>query len=157
MTAFITRLNIRRFPTKYGIRAMLIVGGVSQVLSFLLLLPVTQEWGLVPPAIVLSGVAHAFLFPGVVARRRDRVPSRYRGIGTTLMLGTLDVGTFLGRPAAGGLLELCRRYELPAYPLTFLATAMLLASVSTYFVLADLVRDAKTSLGAESCTRSRFH
>lgn len=135
VTAFVTRLSIRRFPAQHGIRAMLLVGGSAQVVSFLLLLPVTQEWHLILPALA-SGVAHAFLFPGVVAGGGTAFPERYRGIGTTLMLGTLDVGTLLGAPAAGAMLNLCRRAGLPAYPSTFLATALLLASVSTYFYLA---------------------
>ncbi len=135
VTAFITRLSIRQFPAKHGIRAMLLVGGASQILSFLLLLPVTREWHLIPPAL-FSGVAHAFLFPSVVAGGGTAFPVRYRGIGTTLMLGTLDVGTFLGAPIAGLILNVCRRLGLPAYPLTFLATAMLLTGVCVSYVIA---------------------
>ena len=64
------------------------------LLSYLL---VSSRWQLGLPG-MLGGVAHALLFPTVVARGSSAFPNRYRGLGTSMMLAMLDLGTLTGAP-----------------------------------------------------------
>ena len=89
-TAFLwTRLAIRRLPERIGIRPMILLGMASLVIGMLVYLPVHTEWQLSLPAI-LGGIAHAVLFPAVVAGGSGVFPPRHRGVGTTLTLGALS-------------------------------------------------------------------
>ena len=132
ITAFITRLSIRSFPQKYGFRPMLLLGSAGQVISFLLLLVVYSKWMFLFPGMV-AGFAHAFFFPGVVAGGGTAFPARYRGIGTTLMMGTFDLGILLGAPSTGALLFVFRHWGWPPYPLTLLCINGVLAAVGLYY------------------------
>lgn len=132
VSAFVTRVSIRRFSQVYGIRRMLLVGTTSQMLSFALFLLVKHEWQLAIPAAV-GGFAHAFLFPGIIAGGGTAFPERYRGIGTTLMMGTVDLGILLGAPIAGQVLGFCRYQGLPAYPITFLTISAVLLVVTVFY------------------------
>jgi len=132
-TAFVMRLSSRRFPERYGIRPMILVGMaalVSGILSFLL---VEHTWQLVAPA-VLMGCAHAFLFPAVLAGGSSAFPGRNRGLGTTLMLAMFDVGNLIGNPTAGGLLRLARITGLAPYPTMFLVIAAVLVVAAITYV-----------------------
>ncbi|MGE3405531.1 MAG: MFS transporter [Pirellulales bacterium] len=136
VTAFITRLSIRRMPEKIGIRPMIYIGLASMVGSMLAYLPVRTEWQAAVPA-VLGGIAHAILFPAVVAGGSAVFPPRHRGVGTTLTLGAFDVGAVIGPPVAGGLLFLAKRSHLPAYPTMFLCMAGILTSVGVVYGFAS--------------------
>jgi predicted MFS family arabinose efflux permease len=123
--AFITRLSMRRVPDRFGIRPMIALGLVSLVVGTLLLVFVRSAWMLVPPAIFI-GIAHASLFPSVVAGASGAFPGRYRGLGTTLVLAMFDVGTFIGSPLAGEILTRAARHELPPFTTMYVAVAGLL-------------------------------
>jgi MFS family permease len=124
--AFVTRLSMRRVPDRFGIRPMIALGLVSLVIGTLLLVFVRSAWLLVPPAIFI-GIAHASLFPSVVAGASGAFPGRYRGLGTTLVLSMFDVGTFVGSPLAGEILARAVRHGLPPYTTMFAAMAVLLS------------------------------
>lgn len=135
LTAFITRVTIRRFPEKYGIKPTALIGLCSLVLCYLLMLPVQHQWQLVIPALAM-GFAHAFLFPAVVAGGSQYFPERHRGVGTSVMLMMLDTGILVGSPLVGGLLQLAKSLGLPAYPVAFSTVVLLIASIAvTYAVL----------------------
>jgi MFS family permease len=143
-TAFVTRLAIRRLPQRIGIRPMVLWGLASLVASMLLYLPVRVEWHLAAPA-VLVGIAHAMLFPAVVAGGSGAFPTRHRGVGTTLMLGTYDLGTLIGAPTVGALLEYSGRLGLPPYPTMFIAVAGLLTAAGCIYAVASLRRTHQTA------------
>jgi MFS family permease len=98
--AFLTRLCIRRLPEKHGVRPMAIAGLLAVSLGMLVFLFVNREWQLAFPA-MLMGIAHALLFPAVVAGGSSVFPAEYRGVGTTLMLASFDLGTLIGMPTVG--------------------------------------------------------
>lgn len=123
--AFITRLTLRRVPDKFGIRPMIAVGFGAAIIGTMLFLVSTSLWLLLLPALFL-GVAHASLFPAVVAGASGAFPGRYRGIGTTLVLAMFDVGVLLGSPLAGELLGFADRHGWPKYPTMFTAISALL-------------------------------
>ena len=95
----------------------------SLVASLLCYLVVRSEWQLALPG-VFAGIAHAVLFPSVTAQGSSAFPNRYRGLGTTVMLAMLDVGTLLGAPLVGGLVQSSERLGLPPYPTMCLVLAV---------------------------------
>jgi MFS family permease len=125
--AFITRITMRRVPDRFGIRPMIALGLASLVIGMLLFLCVSSPLTLIPPAIFI-GVAHASLFPAVVAGASGAFPGRYRGLGTTLVLAMFDVGTFLGAPLAGEIVTRAEQRGWPPYSVMFGTMAVLLAS-----------------------------
>lgn len=126
-TAFVTRMCIRRLPERIGIRPMILIGLSSLVLSMVLCLAVRQHWHLILPAVFL-GIAHALLFPSVVAGGSSSFPVRYRGLGTTLVLAMFDLGNLLGAPTAGIILHVSGQLGLPRYSVMFFVVSVLLAS-----------------------------
>jgi MFS family permease len=116
--AFFTRIVMRRVPDRYGIQPMIAIGLVSVVIGTMLFLIVTKTWLLILPALFL-GVAHASLFPAVVAGASGAFPGRYRGLGTTLVLSMFDIGVFIGSPLAGIVLDRAGGWGLSPYPTMF--------------------------------------
>jgi MFS family permease len=122
-TAFVARLSTRTMPRRFGVRPMIFIGLAALVASMLAYLIVTSEWALMVPG-VFAGIAHAVLFPAVTAQGSAAFPSRYRGLGTTVMLAMLDLGTLTGAPLVGGLVETSKSVNLPPYPTTFLVLSV---------------------------------
>lgn len=130
--AFITRLSLRRFPDQYGIRPMMAMGMITVTLGMLLFLTISNVWLLLLPALFL-GIAHASLFPSVVAGSSGAFPARYRGIGTTLVLSMFDVGVVIGSPLAGEVIARAERYGWPPYTAMFLTISTLLAAIGCVY------------------------
>src|SRR4029077_1672514 len=78
-TGFLTRLATRRWPERFGNRVMILVGMSMLVTSILLYLVVHSFWLLAIPG-AAGGIAHALLFPSVVAGVGTSFPARYRGL-----------------------------------------------------------------------------
>ncbi len=121
-TAFLARLATRNFPHLFGVRPMIFIGLASLAVSLLLYLPVETQWGLAIPGF-FAGISHAVLFPSVTAQGSTSFPSRYRGLGTTLMLAMLDTGMFVGNPLVGRMVEYSQSAGLPPYSTTFVILA----------------------------------
>ncbi len=131
--AFAARLALRRIPDRLGIRPMIGLGVTTLVVGMATFLIVRRTADLVWPALFI-GVAHACLFPAVVAGASGAFPPRWRGIGTTLVLAMFDVGTLCGSPLAGELLAAADRHRWPKYPTMFLTiSALLTACGAVYF------------------------
>jgi MFS family permease len=122
-TAFAVRMGIRGLPQRYGVRPMILAGMASLAASMLLYLVVGSPSSLAAPA-VMGGVAHAFLFPAVVAGGSTYFPSRYRGLATTLMLAMFDVGNLIGQPVAGSIIEYSPSWGLPPYATMYVTMAV---------------------------------
>ncbi len=135
-TAFVARVATRRVPELVGVRPMIYLGLATLVISFLCYLPVTGEWGLVVPG-VFAGISHATLFPSVTAQGSSAFPDRYRGLGTTVMLAMLDLGTLGGAPLIGGLVESSKSLGVPAYPTMFLVLSVGVVLAGAYFAWSD--------------------
>lgn len=132
-TAFITRFLTRRAPEQIGIRPMVLIGLTCLALSVVLYLVVSSTWHLVIPGL-LAGFAHAFLFPSVTGGGSTAFPTRYRGIGVTVMLAMFDLGNLVGAPMAGMMLLGAEAMGLPPYPSMFLGIAGLLGLICLVYL-----------------------
>ncbi len=139
LAAIIVRVATRRLCQRIGVPAVTLLGLILLAASMLLYLTVTTSWQLSLPA-AIAGVAHALLFPAVVAGGTTSYPVRYRGLATTLVLGMFDVGNLVGQPAVGHLLHYAADWGLPKYPTMFLAVAGLLLSVAALYAWFSLGR-----------------
>lgn len=126
--AFSTRMLVRKLHQRLGIAPMIDIGMAAMVLGTLAYLAVSSEAMLVAPAVFLA-VAHALIFPAVIAGAAVEFPERHRGLGMTLILALMDVGTLLGAPLVGGLLLAARRFGWPPYPTMFSTVAAVMMAV----------------------------
>lgn len=134
--AFIARMATRQLPDRIGVRPTIIIGLTCLSLGCLTFIPVTRNIELVPSAILI-GVAHAMLFPAVVAGGTTGFPGRYRGLGTTLMLACFDLGNLLGMPALGGVIHLSGKLGLPSYPTMFVSLSTVMAVVAAWYAIGS--------------------
>eukprot|EP00913_Durusdinium_trenchii_P022849 g21453.t1 len=102
--AFIFRLSTRNWSYSIGRHRMILLGLAGHGLGHALLPMVTTEWHFLIPA-VICGFGHALLFPAVVSLGAGRFPQHYRGTGTTLVLGFVDLGSALSAPILGGVID----------------------------------------------------
>lgn len=142
--AIITRVLTRRMPERFGCEPMILIGLGWLVLAQLLFLGVKSQWQLLLPGMTY-GVAHAILFPAVTAAASRSFPDRYRGLGTTLALGSFDMGQLIGAPTVGMILHTSRELNLPSYPTMFLSMAAFLGSVALLFAWSLLRRGSAGS------------
>jgi MFS family permease len=133
LVAFITRLAIRRLPALIGIRGMMLVGLANLVIGMLLFVPVHEAWHLYLPAVFI-GVAHACMFPAVVAGGSTTFPARYRGLGTAVMLAMFDVGNVIGPPAFGAVWQLAELCGWGPFQTAFIASAGFLTATGAAFL-----------------------
>ena len=87
-----------------GRHRMLLLGLVGHCVGYVSLCLVNSEWDLILPAIA-CGFGHALLFPCVVSLGAGAFPPEYRGSGTTITLGFMDLGVFLSAPVLGRLID----------------------------------------------------
>jgi MFS family permease len=131
-TALVTRVLTRRLPERFGCEPMILVGLGCLVFAQLLFLHVGDQWQLLVPGAVY-GMGHAILFPAVTAAASSTFPDRYRGLGTTVALGSFDLGQLIGAPVVGTIVHASKQLQLPAYPALFITMAGFLAVVAATF------------------------
>ncbi len=129
LSAFCFRIVSRTWSRTIGRHKMILVGLLGHVVGHLLLIRVTREWDYVAPAL-FAGFGHALLFPCVVSLGAEGFPVRYRGTGTTVILGFIDVGMALAAQPLGWVID---RFGFTAM---YLSTAgFCLTSLVVYGVL----------------------
>lgn len=96
-TAFAARVASRSLFERYGNRPWILAGLTLLSLSYVAYLPVSRPWHLAFPG-AIAGIAHAFLFPSIMAAGTGAFPRRYLGVATSFMLAMFDLGTLLGAP-----------------------------------------------------------
>ena len=129
MTAFSTRVLTRRLPARLGLPRMILIGLAVMAAAQVLFLLVRNEWQLAIPGLA-HGVAQAILYPMVTAAGSSTFPIRYRGLGTTIVLATLDVGQLIGAPLAGILLHVSGSLGMPGYATMYLVMSVVLVVVA---------------------------
>jgi MFS family permease len=134
LAAVVTRVLTRRWPQKYGLRAMMLLGVAGMGVSQLFFLLVRNQWDLWLPGLAY-GLSHAVLFPATVALGNRWFPEQHRGLGTTLVLAAWDMGLLLGMPTAGVLLHYSESAGLPPYPTLFLSVAGLVAVAGVWYMI----------------------
>jgi len=133
-TAITTRLLTRRLPERLGLSVMILTGLGMLAVGQLLFLLVRSQWQLVVPGIGY-GVAHALLFPSVIAAGTRTFPNRYRGLGTMLIWATYDAGVLIGAPTAGAIVHFSGLLGLPSYPIMFVFMAGLMTLIGVLYGL----------------------
>ena len=143
-TAFFARLASRSLFERHGNRPWIISGMILLTLSFSTYPLISQKWHLIMPA-TLAGVAHALLFPSVIASGTSAYPRRYLGVATSVMLAMFDIGTFIGAPVVGTFIRSAKQHNSAAYPQMFGATAVFLAAITLLFLATSRRSLAKST------------
>lgn len=125
VSAFVFRITTRSWSNTVGRHRMVLRGLCGHAIGHMTLPLVMAEWQFIFPAIG-CGFGHALLFPAVVSKGSGSFPPRFRGTGTTLVLGFFDLGAALSAPILGSIID----------QMGF--TAMFLSSGSTALVIAGI-------------------
>jgi len=104
IAAFLFRLSSRRWSRTVGRHRMILMGLLGQSLGFAILPSVTREWHFILP-VVCCGFGHALLFPSVLSLGAGAFPAKYRGTGTTIILGFTEVGQIVSAPLLGWVID----------------------------------------------------
>ena len=120
LTAFVFRVWSRRWTEYIGQHSVILMGLAGHFVGNLVLPSVTEEWHFLVPAVV-CGFGHALLFPVVLSVGSGAFPKEYRGSGTTIVLGIVELGAMLSAPVLGGIID---RFGFPAMFYTTSAAAM---------------------------------
>jgi MFS family permease len=104
VSAFLFRMVSRTWSRTMGRHRMILMGLAGHCVGHLLLCTVSREWHLVLPAIC-CGFGHSLLFPCVVSLGSGAFPPEYRGTGTAITLGFMDLGVFLFAPLLGWVID----------------------------------------------------
>ena len=83
---------------------MIVIGLTGHCVGLALFPSVTTTWHFLLPALA-CGFAHALLFPAVISTGSGAFPKRYRGTGTTIVLGFIEVGIVLSAPVLGAIID----------------------------------------------------
>jgi MFS family permease len=129
IVALIFRLPSTRWTRTIGRHKTLLLGLLGNTLGHFLLPFVRNEWGFVLPA-TACGFGHALLYPAIVSLGARNFPREYRGLGTTLILGAIELGTAVSPPILGAIID---QFGFPA--MFYSASAFGLA-VTIYYALA---------------------
>lgn len=137
--AFAARVATASHFSRLGNRLWIIVGLSLMTISFLCYIPVTQTWHLIFPG-AIAGVAHALLFPSVMAAGTAAFPA-IPGIATSAdCLATFDIGVFLGAPIIGAFIREAKHHTTAAYPITFAATSVAIGCVTVLFCCSSVAQ-----------------
>ncbi len=104
VTAFLFRVQTAKWNRTIGRHRMIWLGLGGHCLGHAVLPFVTQEWHFLIPA-VACGFGHALLFPAVVSLGAGAFPKRYRGSGTTITLGFIELGAACSAPLLGWMID----------------------------------------------------
>lgn len=104
LVALVFRLPGTRWARAIGRHKTILLGLAGNALGHLSLPWVTREWQFLVPALA-CGFGHALLYPAIVSLGAGAFPRRYRGLGTTLVLGLIDLGTAVSPPILGAIID----------------------------------------------------
>jgi MFS family permease len=152
LTAVVSRLVLRGLDRRLGLPNVILCGLGLMVVAQVLFLTVHTAWQLAVPALAF-GASQAILSPMVIAAGVITFPPRYRGLGSTLILATFDVGQLVGAPLAGLVMQISAALAVPKYPAMFLATAVLLLGTGAIYA-ASLWRRGKRPCRPEPALHS---
>ncbi|MCP4817308.1 MAG: MFS transporter, partial [Planctomycetaceae bacterium] len=129
ISAFALRIGTSQLSQRVGRHQLITVGLAAQGTGLLSITQATQSWHLLISA-TICGLGHALLFPSIVSLGSGRFPAKYRGSGTNLTMGFLDLGTAISAPLLGRIIDM-PMFDRTGYPQMFITagiTALLLAA-----------------------------
>ncbi|MCH8829146.1 MAG: MFS transporter [Planctomycetes bacterium] len=149
LCAFVCRLSTRNWSYTIGRHRMILLGLIGHAVGHAMLPFVTKEWHFLIPALI-CGFGHALLFPAVISLGAGRFPEKFRGSGTALVLGFVDLGTALFAPLFGAVIDYFDHSGFTQMFYTSTATATIIAVV--YALTA--ARKPDTEFDSESPSES---
>ena len=144
LAAFIARVSTRRLFERYGNRRWILTGMGLLTASYWLYVPATTLATLAVPGMI-AGVAHALLFPSIIAAGTSAFPRRFLGVATSFMLAMFDFGTFIGAPIVGVFLQSAKERGLPAYPYMFAGTGVVFALIFLIYWLHPSAKERESA------------
>jgi MFS family permease len=127
--AFVFRIGTQRWSDTIGRHRMILYGLLGHAACHASLPFITAEWHFLFPA-VAGGFGHALLFPAVVSKGAGQFPRRFRGSGTTLVLGFVDLGTAVFAPVLGGIIDY---FDHSGFPQMFFTSAAASLAVAVIY------------------------
>jgi MFS family permease len=103
--AFLFRVQTATWSRTIGRHQMIWLGLLGHCFGHAVLPFITREWHFLIPA-AACGFGHALLFPAVVSLGAGAFPKEYRGSGTTITLGFIELGSALSAPLLGKVIDL---------------------------------------------------
>ena len=124
--AFLVRVRTRKWAQTVGRHRMVLIGTLGYGTGFAMMPFVNEAWHFIFPA-CSCGFAHALLFPAVVSLGTESFPPKYRGTGTTVVLG----GT-IAAPILGAVID---HYDGTGFPQMFFGSASVSLLIGGYYYL----------------------
>jgi MFS family permease len=104
LVALVFRVPGTRWARTIGRHKTILLGLAGNALGHLSLPLVSRDWQFLLPALG-CGFGHALLYPAIVSLGAGAFPRRYRGLGTTLVLGLIEFGTAVSPPILGAIID----------------------------------------------------
>ncbi len=149
-TGFGARLATRSLFERFGNKPWIATGLVLLTLSYVCYVPVTATWHLCLPA-VLAGIAHALLFPSIMAAGTSVFPREYLGVATSFVLAMFDVGTLLSAPMVGTFLKLAKPRTDSSYAWMFAGVSVVFSFITAAYLVS--LRRERTQQRIDARTR----
>ena len=143
--AFAFRLRTAALSQRVGRYRLIFCGLLFQGLGLWALIPVSASWHLLFSA-SLCGFGHALLFPSIVSLGSGTFPVRYRGSGTNLTLGCLDLGVGMSAPLLGKIIDLPAFDGVGFRQMFLVAGAMPLIVAAIWFLAKRHQVDSETQV-----------
>jgi MFS family permease len=128
LTSMIARVVLRGLDRWLGLARVILCGLALMVVAQVLFLAVHTPWQLAVPALAF-GASQSILSPMIIAAGIVSFPRRHRGLGSTLILATFDIGQLVGAPLTSIIMRTAGLLGLPRYPAVFLSMAGLILVV----------------------------
>lgn len=148
LSAFIFRVSGSRWNGAIGRHRMILAGLAGHAVGTAMLPLVTSEWHFILPS-VASGFGHAMLFPAVVSIGSGAFPREYRGTGTTIVLGFLEIGMMISAPRLGWIID---HYGFAAM---FWTSSLIAVGVMGLYAVTGARRPDVDRYGNELLTQTR--
>ena len=113
LVALVFRVPGTRWARSIGRHKTILLGLTGNAVGHLALPLVTRDWHFCFPA-AACGFGHALLYPAIVSLGSGAFPRRYRGLGTTLVLGLIELGTAVSPPILGTIIDHWGSSDVPA-------------------------------------------
>jgi MFS family permease len=147
--AFAFRLRTAALSQRVGRYRLIFCGLLFQGFGLWALIPVSESWHLLFSA-SLCGFGHALLFPSIVSLGSGTFPARYRGSGTNLTLGCLDLGVGVSAPLLGKIIDLPAFDGIGFRQMFFVAGSMPLIVAIIWFLAKRHQTDSETQVAQTS-------
>lgn len=103
-SAFAFRVASRGWSRTIGRHRLILMGLAGQVAAMFMLPFATTPLLFTIPAL-FGGFGHALIFPAVVSLGAEAFPDRFRGTGTTVVMGFFELGIVVSAPILGTIID----------------------------------------------------